>query len=90
MAPNNERTKYKAKSNGYRSNFIGLDLTITLKDGNTITLPIECQIQTIEQYKDGKTGSSSHSYREGKSYQIKNKLPEIMPRKEIYRSERSY
>ena len=63
MAPNNERTKYKAKSNGYRSNFIGLDLTITLKDGNTITLPIECQIQTIEQYKDGKTGSSSHSYR---------------------------
>lgn len=54
------RTKRKSQPNGYRSEFVGLDLTIDTEEHGTIVLPIECQIQTMEQYKDGNVGLSAH------------------------------
>lgn len=75
-----QRTKPKFKANGYRSNFIGLDLTINLDSNTTLTLPIECQIQTQEQYRDGTSGFSAHVKREGKLRKLKS-APRIMPGK---------
>ncbi|MBR3134220.1 MAG: hypothetical protein IKG56_02015 [Clostridia bacterium] len=43
--------KRKRKDNGYESNFIYID---------TLFGTIECQLQTYEQYQQGKTGSASH------------------------------
>ena len=43
--------KRKRKENGYESNFIYVD---------TLFGTIECQLQTYEQYQQGKTGSASH------------------------------
>lgn len=43
-----KRTKAKRTSIGYRSEFIGLNLTINMGE-KIIVLPIECQIQAMEQ-----------------------------------------
>ena len=72
MSNDPNRTKHKSTPNGYRSEFIGLDLSIKLKDGRIITLPIECQVQTQEQYRDGKAGFASHSKLEGKKVLLKS------------------
>lgn len=37
-----------------------------------IVLPIECQLQTIEQYKDGNVGYSAHSKMENKKPKLKD------------------
>lgn len=76
-----KRTKPKFKENGFRSNFFGLDLNIELDDETIISLPIECQIQTQEQYRDGNSGFSAHTKRPGKSRRIK-------PLPKIYRGKR--
>lgn len=70
------RTKRKSTSNGYRSEFIGLDLTLRTEDGQTIVLPIECQIQTMEQYRDGNVGFSAHTKMENKKPKLKS-IPRI-------------
>ena len=61
VSQDSERTKRKSTANGYRSEFVGLDLEIKLDEEETISLPIECQIQTMEQYRDGNSGFSAHS-----------------------------
>ncbi len=61
ISDNPERTKRKSTTNGYRSEFVGLDLGIQLDENQILSLPIECQIQTMEQYKDGNIGFSAHS-----------------------------
>jgi len=61
ISDNPQRTKRKSTANGYRSEFIGLDLGIQLNGNETLSLPIECQIQTMEQYRDGNIGFSAHS-----------------------------
>jgi len=74
----NERTFHKAKPNGYRAEFIGLNLDIRIGVSNTftengyITLPIECQVQTIEQERDGSFGHSAHINRNGKRRKLKS------------------
>ena len=47
VSSDEKRTKEKSTSNGYRAEFIGLDLSIHTEDGQLIVLPIECQVQTI-------------------------------------------
>lgn len=72
-----ERTKSKKTSNGYRSEFIGLDLSIPIdtpfgtSEFECIEFPIECQIQTMEQYKDGNTGFAAHTKLPDKSFKLK-------------------
>lgn len=66
------RTKSKSTENGYRSEFIGLDLKLKLEDGREISLPIECQVQTQEQYRDGNIGYSAHSKMPNKRYKLKS------------------
>ena len=66
------RTKTKSTKNGYRSEFIGLDLKLRLEDGREISLPIECQVQTQEQYRDGNIGYSAHTKLPNKRYKLKN------------------
>lgn len=66
------RTKSKSTANGYRSEFIGLDLILRLEDGREITLPIECQVQTQEQYRDGNIGYSAHTKMPNKRYKLKS------------------
>lgn len=83
VSSDKKRTKAKAKPNGYRSEFVGLDLTITLEDGEVLVLPIECQIQTIEQYEDGQNGKSAHINRDGKKKKLKD-IPPIRSRRKIY------
>lgn len=67
-----KRTKRKATDIGYRSEFIGLDLNIRLSDDNIITLPIECQIQSAEQHRDGNIGFAAHTKLKGKNHKLKN------------------
>lgn len=71
VSDNETRTKRKSTSNGYRSEFIGLDLTIRTENGEAICLPIECQVQTAEQYKDGNTGFAAHTKLERKNRELK-------------------
>lgn len=40
--------------------------------GSILELPIECQVQTIEQYRDSKTGFAAHTKLSGKSPKLKN------------------
>jgi len=54
------------------SEFIGLNLTIPMDYAKPLILPIECQIQTMEQYKDGNTGYSAHTKLSGKKIKLKN------------------
>ncbi len=72
ISSDENRTKSKKTPNGYRSEFIGLNLNIKLNDGKSICLPIECQIQTIEQYKDGNSGFSAHTKLPGKNLKLKS------------------
>ncbi len=67
-----KRTKRKATDIGYRSEFIGLDLKIRLSDEKIITLPIECQVQSAEQQRDGNIGFAAHTKLKGKSQKLKN------------------
>lgn len=71
-----DRTKSKSTKNGYRSEFIGLDLTLFLDNNKTIELPIECQVQTSEQYRDGNIGFSAHTKLPTKSIKLKS-IPKI-------------
>ena len=66
------RTKSKKTHNGYRSEFIGLDLTVRIDDETTIVLPVETQIQTIQQYRDGNSGFSAHTKLAKKGMKLKN------------------
>ena len=43
-----------------------------MDDGSTLSLPIECQIQTMEQYRDGNVGFSAHSKRPEKGQKLKS------------------
>lgn len=54
------------------SEFIGLDLSIHMDYSRTLFLPIECQVQTMEQYKDGNIGYSAHTKLKGKKVKLKN------------------
>lgn len=83
VSTDKKRTKPKAKPNGYRSEFIGLDLSITLEDGNILSLPIEVQLQTLEQYEDGQNGKSAHIERDGKKKLLKD-VPSIQSRRALY------
>lgn len=79
VSEDEQRTKSKKTSNGYRSEFIGLDLSIPIHfptpihttKFERIELPIECQIQTMEQYRDGNTGFSAHTKLPDKSFKLK-------------------
>lgn len=71
-----ERTKRKATKNGYRAEFIGLDLSIIMPDSPTIELPIECQVQTMEQYRDGNVGFAAHTKLPSKGLKLKS-IPKI-------------
>lgn len=71
-----ERTKRKATKNGYRSEFIGLNLSILMTDGTTVELPIECQVQTMEQYRDGNVGYAAHTKLPSKGVKLKS-IPKI-------------
>ncbi len=75
-----DQTFHKAKPNGYRSEFIGLVIDIPAAYGEAIELPIECQIQTIEQERDGEVGYSAHIKRAGKKRELKP-VPKIEPNK---------
>lgn len=72
VSRDSSRTKPKSTPNGYRSEFIGLDLNLRLENGRMISLPIECQVQTQEQYRDGNIGFSAHSKLPTKRYQLKS------------------
>lgn len=72
------RTKHKAKPNSYRAESVGLNITINLKDGKTLVLPIEVQIQSKMQEEDGRTGWSAHCNKEGKKVSLRP-IPKIRP-----------
>jgi len=75
---NRNRTKPKAKPNSYRAESVGLNITINLKNGETLVLPIEVQIQSKMQEQDGRTGRSAHSKKTGKELTLKP-IPKIRP-----------
>lgn len=76
VSSDSDRTKHKSTKNGYRSEFVGLDLSIFMDDGSTIELPIECQIQTMEQYRDGNVGFAAHTKLPSKGIKLKS-IPKI-------------
>lgn len=82
VSDDEKRTKSKKTSNGYRSEFIGLNISIPMhfptnfSSYECIEFPVECQIQTMEQYKDGNTGFSAHTKLPDKSFKLKT-IPAI-------------
>ncbi len=72
VSEDTSRTKSKHSDIGYISEFIGLNLSIITDDQEFFVIPIECQLQSEQQYKDSTIGYSAHSNLEGKKPKLKN------------------
>lgn len=70
ISEDSNRTKPKLSDLGYRSEFLGLNISIDLGE-RTIVLPIECQLQAIEQYENSKTGFAAHSKMNNKGVKLR-------------------
>ena len=74
-------TRSKSKANGYRSEFIILNLNVPVENGEPLNLPIEVQLLTRERSRDEQYGLSAHIYREGKQPDSLPKYPRSMVKK---------